>query len=92
MGLRPLTAEAMIGFENWRPMTEGSTPTFTAGLTLGWGMDFNLFVAAYMSLGWVAVGAGVKGEAKLGIEVPVTAAGELSGGPDGFDATLAWAL
>jgi hypothetical protein len=88
LNLRPLEAEASIGFENWRPLSEGSTPTFTAGLGLSWGMDFSLFVSAYMSLGWVAVGAGVKGEAKLTIEVPVTASGELSGGPDGFDAAL----
>lgn len=88
LDLRALTAEAGIGFEGWHPMTEGSTPTFTATLGLAWGMDFNLFVAAYVSLGWVAAGGGVRGEAKLGIEVPITASGELKGGPEGFDATL----
>jgi hypothetical protein len=88
LDLRALTAEAGIGFEGWHPMTEGSTPTFTATLGLAWGMDFNLFVAAYVSLGWVAAGGGVRGEAKLAIEVPVTASGELKGGPAGFDATL----
>ena len=88
LNLRPLMAEATIGFQNWRPMSEGNTPSFTAGLNLDWGVDFEMFVAAYLSLGWVAAGGGIRGEAKLNIGIPVTAAGELSGGPDGFGATL----
>jgi hypothetical protein len=89
----PLTMQASIGVENFRPLTDNSeVPTFTAELDLNWGMTFNAMAAAWMELGLgygpVSAGAGVRGQVDLDAPLTVSPYGLLTGGPDGFSGEL----
>jgi hypothetical protein len=90
LDLLPLTLNASVGIENFRPLADNVTvPDFTADLGLNWGMGFYASAAAYAGVSGgipgANLGVGLEGEVKLSADLNINPYGTLraSGGKFG---------
>ncbi len=90
LDMKPLALQGKFAVENWATGKDADkqTPDFSADLKMPWGLDFNVWLAAWLeaSLNVLVASAGIGSKAKLVLNVPInlTPSLTLQGGKDGW--------